>query len=107
MITLKSKKTGKLLIASDNENVVKDYIHNRFNKAFEVFKTNGLFFPKTGIDHFNVALNDFQKSVDAYKGNVLIWQKVFKAFVLVCPASHVQKSINKAETEDYLIERVD
>lgn len=107
MITLKSKKTGKLVIASDNPNIVKEYIISRFNKAFDMFKANGLFFPNTSIDYFNVSLDDFQKSVDTYKTNALIWQAVFKAFVMVCPASHVQKSVNKAETEDYEIERTD
>lgn|SRR5574343_1856941 len=106
MITLRSKKTGKLIIASDNENVVKEYILCRFNKAFELFKTNGLFFPKTGIDHFNVALDDFQKGIDSYKSNVIIWQNVYKAFITVCPSSHIQKSTNKAETEDYIIEKI-
>lgn len=105
MITLRSKKTGKLVIASDDPNVVKEYIIRRFNKAFDTFKAKGLFFPITNIDHFNIALDDFQKYVDAYKTNALIWQAVFKAFVMVCPASH-QKSVNKAETEDYEIERI-
>ncbi len=103
---IKSKKTGKLVIASDSENIIKDYITGRYEKAFNLFKSNGLFFPNTNIDYFNVSLDDFQKSVDTYKINVLKWQKVFKCFVKVCPASHIQKSTNKAETEDYIIERI-
>lgn len=106
MITLKSKKTGKLVIASDSENIIKDYITGRYEKAFNLFKSNVVFFPNTNIDYFDVTIDDFQKSIDSYKINVLIWQKVFKCFVKVCPASHLQKSTDKAETEDYIIERV-
>lgn len=106
MITLRSKKTGKLLIASDNPSIVKGYIIGRYNKAFELFKQNSNF-PLTNIDYFNVSLDDFQKSIDSFKQNVIIWQHVYKAFILVCPAFHVQKSVNTAETGEYEIERAD
>lgn len=104
MITLRSKLTGKLVIASDNESVIKDFIIGRYNKALEYLKLNSQF-PKVNIDCFDVAFNDFQKDIDTYKVNVVIWHTAYKAFNCVCPASHMQKKVDRAETKEHVIER--
>ncbi len=106
MIILKSKKTNKIVVASDNPNVIRDYIINRYNKAFELFKNNAVI-QETMIDGFPTSLDYFNKSIDVYRPNVIVWYNVYKQFLNVCPTSHVQKSIDFAETEEYIIQKVE
>ena len=106
MIILKSKKTNKIVVASDNPNVIRDYIVNRYNKAFDEFKYNLVLKPSQ-IDGFISSVNDLEQGIATFKPRVVIWYNIYEQFLNVCPASHRQKSVDFAETEEYTIRKVE
>lgn len=110
MITLKNKSNGKLIIASDSDLMVKDFIIQRCNAQLARFKeccaSN---VPKLEGTTRNIEkdLNEYLKYITQQKDSVIVWNKVFDAFLQVAPASHLQKAVARAETEEYIIERID
>lgn len=109
MITLKNKSNGKILIASDFDLMVKDFIINRYNSQLARFKEVAKTVPVSdiGFKSFEKDLGEYQNCVAKQILDLLMWNNVFKAFLEVAPARHLQKAVARAETEEYIIERID